>query len=78
MTNTVDTVIEALNAARAEHNLVFSKGPARAELSAIRKANDAIGAARELAFAALGIPIHSICNDALLDKLRNHPGAISK
>lgn len=72
MKNDADIAIEALIKALAEHKLVFGKGPAQVEWTAVRKANDAIGAARELAFAALGTAIFTICNDALIDRLRNH------
>ena len=72
MKTAVDIAIAAMLAARAEHDRVFSKGPARAELSAVRKANDAMGAANKLAWAALGIGVQYIGNDRLLDKLREH------
>lgn len=78
MTNAADIAIEAMLAARAEHRRVFSKGAAQAEWADVKKANDAIGTANELGWAALGISMQYIGNDALLEKLRNHPGAISK
>jgi hypothetical protein len=70
--NAADIAIAAMLAARAEHRLVFAKGSAQAEWTAVRKANDAIGAARMLAFQALGTAIFTICNDALIDRLREH------
>jgi len=78
MKTAVDIAIEAMLAARAEHDRVFSKGLARAELSAVRKANDAMGAANKLAWAALGIGMQYIGNDALLDKLREHSLKLKK
>ena len=77
MKNAVDIAIAALTAARAEHDRVFSKGIARADLDATRKANNSIGAAIKLAWAALGIPLQYIGNDRLLDKLREHSAQLA-
>ena len=78
MKTAVDIAIEAMNAARAEHDRVFSKGIARAEPSAVRKANDAIGAAIKLAWAALGIPMQYIGNDRLLAKLHERSAQLAQ
>lgn len=78
MKTAVDIAIAAMLAARAEHDRVFSKGPARAELGAVRKANDAISAANKLAWAALGISMQYIGNDRLLDKLREHSAQLAQ
>ena len=78
MKNAVDTAIAAMLAARAEHDRVFSKGIARAEPSAVRKANDAIGAAIKLAWAALGIPMQYIGNDRLLAKLHERSAQLAQ
>ena len=78
MKTAVDIAIEAMNAARAEHDRVFSKGLARAELIAVRKANDAIGAANKLAWAALGIGMQYIGNDRLLAKLHERSAQLAQ
>ena len=78
MKNAADIAIEAMLAARAEHDRVFSKGAAQADWTAVRKANDAIGAANALGWAALGIPMQYIGNDRLLDKLREHSLKLKK
>lgn len=78
MKTAVDIAIEAMLAARAEHDRVFSKGAAQADWTAVRKANDAIGAANALGWAALGIPMQYIGNDALLEKLREHSQVYGK
>ena len=64
MKNSVDTVIETYEHALAEHHRVFKAN------GDIRKSGDAISLARKLAFAELGLPMHIICNDSLLDLLR--------
>jgi hypothetical protein len=78
MKTAVDIAIEAMDAARAEHDRVFSKGIARADLDATRKANDAIGAAIKLAWAALGIPMQYIGNDRLLGKLHERSAQLAQ
>ena len=78
MKNAVDSAIAAMLAARAEHDRVFSKGLARAELDAVRKANDVMGAANKLAWAALGIPMQYIGNDRLLDKLHERSAQLAQ
>lgn len=66
MKNSVDAIIETYENALTENRRVFkAKGD-------IRKTNDAIGAARISAFNELKLSIHTICNDRLLDKLREH------
>ena len=78
MKTAVDIAIEAMLTARAEHDRVFSKGIARAEPSAVRKANDAIGAAIKLSWAALGIPMQYIGNDRLLGKLHERSAQLAQ
>ena len=78
MKTAVDTAIAAMLAARAEHDRVFSKGLARAEFSAVRKANDAMGAANKLAWAALGISMQYIGNDRLLAKLHERSAQLAQ
>ena len=78
MKTAADIAIAAMLTARAEHDRVFSKGIARADLDATRKANNAIGAANKLAWAALGIPMQYIGNDRLLGKLHERSAQLAQ
>jgi hypothetical protein len=78
MKTAVDTAIAAMLAARAEHDRVFSKGPAQVEFNSARKANDALGAASKLAWAALGISMQPIGNDRLLAKLHERSAQLAQ
>lgn len=72
MKSSVDDIIKMLEDARAEHRRVFNAN------GDLRKSNNDISVARALAFAELGMPIQAVCNDKLLEMLRERSMEVAR
>lgn len=74
----VDYIIELYENALADHRRAFSRGIMATECTAIKKANDAIGYAADLAYKFLKLPKQNLCNEVLLQKLRVQSASIAQ
>lgn len=75
MKNSVDIAIAALETALFDHHQTMRKSGATDQT--VRAGNTAIGTARAMGFAELDLPVQAICNDKLLELLRERSQTVA-